>query len=41
MKLWEQWDDETQQEGQLNNNIEQGEGPAEEGKAGGQGVVLK
>jgi hypothetical protein len=41
MKLWERREDETQQEGELNNDIEQGEGPAEEGKAGGQGVVLK
>jgi hypothetical protein len=41
MTLWEHREDETQKEGELNNDIEQGEGPAEEGKAGGQGVVLK
>jgi hypothetical protein len=41
MKLWEHREDETQQEGELNNDIEQGEGPAEESKASGQGVILK
>jgi hypothetical protein len=41
MKLWEHREDETQQEGELNNDNEQGERPAEEGKAGGEGVVLK
>jgi hypothetical protein len=41
MKQWEHREDETQQEGELNNDIEQGEGSAEEGKAGGQRTVLK
>jgi len=41
MKRWEHKEDETQQEGKLNNDNEQGEGSAEGSKAGGQGVVLK